>query len=158
MRVAATLALSVIALASAAQETKAPAKVTISFTTQGYAGMPIWMSLPATMSQYVHYPSSWNPTDFGCVQIAVRQGTTTIPPTILPSNSAVGIVCGWLAVSGTAEGRLPLHLQYPNLEPGTYEVRYQRYYPDFQTYTRNILEESDWTSMELRTIQRTCRS
>jgi hypothetical protein len=150
MRVATTLALSVIALASAAQEAKTPAKVAISFTTPVYAGMPIWMSVPATVPQYVNYPSSWNPTDFGCVQLAVRQGTKNIPPKTLPSNSAGGIVCGWLGVPGASEGRLPLHLQYPNLEPGTYEVRYERYYPDFQTHARRVLDESAWTSLEVR--------
>jgi hypothetical protein len=52
-------------------------------------------------------------------------------------------------VPGTAEGRLPLHLQYPNLEPGKYEVRYERYYPDFQTREKKILEQSEWTSLEV---------
>jgi hypothetical protein len=152
MKTLAILALVLASLASAGQDAKAPTEVTISFTSPARSGMPIWLSVHTPQPQYLRYPTSWVATEFGCVDIEVRRGETVIAPVELKVPSSSGPVCGAL---GMTEARLPLHLHYPKLEPGTYSVRYQRFYPNFRTREKNVLEQSDWTRLEVETATST---
>lgn len=131
--------------------------VRISITSPAYSGMPIWVSVDTPNPNKIHYPSSTAPSDFGCNTLEVKHGSTLLTPGVHPKPAGVnGAVCGWVSAPDSPESRLPLHIQYPLKEPGTYLVRYTRYGFRFQKghSVTPILEQSDWTPLVLRTPPR----
>jgi hypothetical protein len=112
--------------------------------------MPIWLTVNTPQPQYLHYPGSEVATDFGCVEIEVQHDGNVIPPLKLPGPSVgAGVVCGTIAGDDGPAARFPLHLRYPKLEAGTYNVRYRRFYPDFQSRQNVVLELSGWTALKV---------
>jgi hypothetical protein len=116
-----------------------------------YIGMPIWLQVQSPTDYLVRYPSSTTANDFNCYKIEVMRNGVTVPPVIgLPAAGRTGPVCGWLSVAGLAdaEAKLPLHLQYPLTEPGTYMVRFTRSQLG-RDLKMEIGEQSDWVPMHV---------
>jgi hypothetical protein len=122
---------------------------TIVLPDPAYIGMPIWMQIQSPTNYPVHYPSSTTPNDFYCNKVEVKRNGVTVPPVIgFPAAGRAGAACGWLGVAGTAEAKLPLHLQYPLSEPGTYMVRFTRSQLN-RDLKMEIGEQSDWVPMHV---------
>src|SRR4051794_25770615 len=99
----------------------------ISLPDPAYIGMPIWMTVKSASGYLIHYPSSTTPNDFDCDEVEVeRDGQPSRPFVGYPPAGRVGALCGWLGIAGITESRLPIHLQHPLTEPGTYNVRFRR--------------------------------
>jgi hypothetical protein len=114
-----------------------------------YIGMPIWMQIESPVHYPVRYPSSTSPQDFYCNKVELKRDGVVVPPTIMRGLGAgrVGPPCGWLGIEA-ASGQLPIHLQYPSLQPGTYMVRFTRYQYGRSLHTE-IGEQSDWVPMHV---------
>jgi hypothetical protein len=117
----------------------------ISFSSPSYVGMPIWLIVESDKSNKIHYPASDTPTDFGCNQVEVQHNGTKLIPVQLPPSAGghSGPACGW--VPGSPESRLPLHLQFPIIEPGAYLVRYTR--SEHLHGHNEVTEQSEWTPL-----------
>ncbi len=97
----------------------------------------------------IHYPASTTPTDFGCNQVEVQHNGTKLTPVKLPLlHGHAGAMCGWVSAPESPESRLPLHLQYPSMEPGLYLVRYTR--SEYINGRSEITEHSEWTPLEVQ--------
>ena len=97
----------------------------ISLPEPAYVGMPIWMQVESATNQVIRYPSSTTPNDFYCNDVDVKRDGQLIPPLKgFPPGGRAGPACGFLGIEGIAQGRLPIHLQYPLHEPGDYLVRF----------------------------------
>src|ERR1700680_1623813 len=121
MRLALYYAASIwlaLSWATASDTVQGVQRVRISFTSPAYVGMPIWQIVESDKPNKIHYPASTTPTDFGCNQVEVQHnGIRLIPVQLSPSAGHSGPVCGWVSAPGSPESRLPLHLQYPIIEP-----------------------------------------
>jgi hypothetical protein len=129
---------------SSAQNTPPIAIAKISLPDPAYVGMPIWMQVESPSNHTVHYPSSTTPNDFYCNEVNVKQNGRLLSPLKgFPPGGRAGAACGWLGVADIAQSKLPIHLQYPLTQPGTYLVRFTR-----REYRRTgkleIAEQSDW--------------
>jgi len=121
----------------------------ISLPEPAYVGMPMWMQVESATNQVVRYPSSTTPNDFYCNDVEVKRDGQLIPPLKgFPPGGRTGPACGSLAIEGIAEGRLPIHLQYPLHEPGDYLVRFTRH-----DYRGGIAEQSAWTPLHVRSAK-----
>jgi hypothetical protein len=125
-------------------------KVRISFTSPAYVGMPIWLTVESDKPNKIHYPASTTPTDFGCNQVEVQHNGTKLIPVHLPLSGGgySGPACGWVSAPGSPESRLPLHLQYPIIEPGVYLVRYTR--SEYAHGQNEVTDQSQWTPLEVQ--------
>lgn len=123
----------------------------ISLPDPAYVGMPIWMQVASPTGYKIHYPSSTTPNDFFCNEVEVKQDGRLPQPLVgFPAAGRAGPACGWLGIPDNAESKLPIHLQYPLTEPGTYMVRFtRREYRRAQPGT-GIAEQSDWVPLHLR--------
>jgi hypothetical protein len=122
----------------------------ISLPGPAYIGMPIWMKVESPDGYRIHYPSSTSPSDFYCNQVEMKRDGQLLAPRIDLSVSRNGGACGWLGVANIADSKLPIHLQYPLTEPGTYLVRFTRreYQPGRGMQTA---EQSHWVPLVVRT-------
>jgi hypothetical protein len=119
----------------------------ISLPDPAYIGMPIWMILESATGYKIHYPSSTTPNDFYCNEVEVQLDEHPVQPLIgLSPAGRNGPACGFLG-AGTSESRLPIHLQYPLAEPGTYKVRFTR--REYRNGKIGIAEQSRWTPLHL---------
>jgi hypothetical protein len=132
------------------QSTPAVGVAKISLPDPAYLGMPIWMNVESPSGYRIHYPSSTTPNDFYCNQVEVKRDGHLLQPRIgFPAGGRNGGACGWLGVAETADSKLPIHLQYPLAEPGTYMVRFTRheYRPG---RGMQIAEQSDWVPLNVQ--------
>ena len=122
----------------------------ISLPDPAFIGMPIWMKVVSPTGYRIHYPSSTSPSDFSCYQVEMKKDSHLLAPRIDFSGGRSGPACGWLAVADIADSKLPIHLQYPLTEPGTYMVRFTRreYQPG---RGMQIAEQSEWVPLVVRT-------
>lgn len=121
----------------------------ISLPEPVYVGMPIWMQVDSATNHVVRYPSSTVPNDFYCNDVEVKRDGKLIPALKgFPRGGRTGGACGFLGVDGISEGRLPIHLEYPLLEPGDYLLRFTRH-----DYRGGIAEQSAWTPLHLRSAK-----
>ncbi|HYL15643.1 MAG TPA: hypothetical protein VEV41_21595 [Terriglobales bacterium] len=123
----------------------------ISLPDPAYVGMPIWMHVDSPTKYTIHYPSSTTPNDFYCNEVEVKQDERLLPPLEgVPPGGRGGPACGFLGVVDTAQSKLPIHLQYPLTQPGTYLVRFTR--REYRGAGKlEVAEQSDWTVLHLRT-------
>ena len=141
-------ALSAYALPAQQKQSQVPVSK-IVLPDPAYIGLPIWIQIQSPENYPVHYPSSTTPNDFYCSKVEVKRNGVTVPPVVgFPAAGRAGAACGWLGVAGTAAGKLPLHLQYPLTEPGTYLVRFTRYQYG-RPLKMEIGEQSDWVPMHV---------
>jgi len=122
----------------------------ISLPDPAYIGMPIWIKVESPTGYRIHYPSSTTPNDFHCYQVEVKRDGRFLQPRIgFPTGASTGAPCGWLGVADIADSKLPIHLQYPFTQPGTYLVRFTRraYEPG---RGMQIAEQSDWVPLVVR--------
>src|ERR1035437_4480020 len=141
--------LLALSWATASDTVQGVQKVPISFTSPAYVGMPIWLTVESDKPNKIHYPASTTPTDFGCNQVEVQHnGTKLMRVQLPPSGGHSGPACGWVSAPGSPESRLPLHLQYPILEPGVYLVRYTR--SEYLHGQNEVTEQSEWTPLEVQ--------
>jgi hypothetical protein len=132
------------------QSTLAVGVAKISLPDPAYIGMPMWMKVESPSGYRIHYPSSTTPNDFYCNQVEVKRDGHLLQPRIgFPAGGRTGAACGWLGVAETADSKLPIHLQYPLAEPGTYMVRFTRheYRP---ARGMQIAEQSDWVPLHVQ--------
>jgi hypothetical protein len=142
------LCLVVVPDAATSAEIK---KATISFSAPAYAGMPIWVLIDSPNPDKVRYPYGTNAWNIGLNELEVRRDDKPIEPRKHNAGISVagGIGGGSIAPPSSPQGRLPLHILY-SLTPGTYEVRYSRFSPDFianEGVRKSITEQSDWTKL-----------
>jgi hypothetical protein len=140
----------VCALAAPAQQPSGEIpRSKIALPDPAYIGMPIWMQIESPVQYPVRYPSSTSPQDFYCNKLELKRDGVVVSPTIVKSTGAgrVGPLCSNLAIQA-ASGKLPLHLRYPSLEPGTYMVRFTRQEPGMEAQDE-IGEQSDWIPMHV---------
>jgi hypothetical protein len=141
-------------IASAVSAQQSPSQIPVSkivLPDPAYIGMPIWLQVQSPTDYLVRYPSSTTANDFDCYKIEVMRNGVTVPPVIgLPAAGRAGPVCGWLSVAGIADAgaKLPLHLQYPLTETGTYMVRFTRSQLG-RDLKMEIGEQSDWVPMHV---------
>lgn len=123
----------------------------ISLPDPAYVGMPIWMQVESPTNRTIHYPSSTTPNDFYCNEVEVKQNGRLLSPLKgLPPGGRGGAACGWLGVADISQSKLPIHLQYPLTQPGTYLVRFTR--REYRGAGKlEIAEQSDWVVLHLRT-------
>jgi hypothetical protein len=139
----------VLSWATASDTVQGVQKAPISFISPAYLGMPIWLTVESDKPNKIHYPASTTPTDFGCNQVEVQHNGTKLMPVQLPPPSGhSGPACGWVSAPGSPEPRLPLHLQYPILEPGVYLVRYTR--SEYLHGQNEVTEQSERTPLEVQ--------
>lgn len=121
----------------------------ISLPDPAYVGMPIWMQVDSPTKYMIHYPSSTTPNDFYCNEVEVKQDGHLLAPRGVPPGGSGGLVCGFLGVADIAQSKLPIHLQYPLTQPGTYLVRFTR--REYRGAGKlEVTEQSDWTALHLR--------
>jgi len=122
----------------------------ISLPDPAYVGMPIWMQVVSPTGHKIHYPSSTTPNDFYCNEVEVKHDGRLLPALKGASpGGRGGPACGFLGVADTAQSKLPIHLQYPLTEPGTYLVRFTR--REYRGAGKlELAERSDWTALHLR--------
>lgn len=129
------------------QEPAQNAVAHISFPDPAYVGMPIWMVIQSSNGFKIRYPYSTTPNDFYCSEVQVQRDGRALQPRIgLPPAGRGGPACGSLA-AGTSESRLPIHLQYTLVEPGTYGVRFTRH--EYRNGKIVIAEQSQWTPLHV---------
>ena len=140
-----------VLIVSSAQNTPPIPIAQISLPDPAYVGMPIWMQVDSPTNHTVHYPSSTTPNDFYCNEVDVKQNGRLLSPLKgFPPAGRAGPACGWLGVADNAQSKLPIHLQYPLTQPGTYLVRFTRR-EHRGTGKLEIAEQSDWVALHLRT-------
>ena len=122
----------------------------ISFPDPAYVGMPIWMQVDSATNYTIRYPSSTTPNDFYCNEVEVKQDGRRLPPLKgVPPGGRAGAACGFLGVADIAQSKLPIHLQYPLTQPGTYLVRFTR--REYRGAGKvEVAEQSYWTALHLR--------
>jgi hypothetical protein len=142
------VALSVCT-AQVTQRSDKPPVSRITFPDTVYVGMPIWMQVDSPVHYPVHYPSSTTPQDFYCNEVELKRDDVLVPAaTASPAGGRAGPACGWLGIKA-AKGKLPIHLRYPSIEPGSYTVRFTRY--QYSISSRGVIgEQSEWTTMLVR--------
>jgi hypothetical protein len=139
-----------VLVVSGAQDAPPIPVAKISLPDPAYVGMPIWMQVDSPTKYTIHYPSSTTPNDFYCNEVEVKQDGRLLPPVKgVPPGGRGGPACGFLGVADIAQSKLPIHLQYPLTQPGTYMVRFTR-----REYrgagNLEVTEQSDWTALHLR--------
>jgi hypothetical protein len=140
-----------VLIVSAAQSTPPIPVSKISLPDPAYVGMPIWMQVESPTHNTIHYPSSTTPNDFNCNEVDVKQNERLLSPLKgFPPGGRGGPACGWLGVADIAQSKLPIHLQYPLTQPGTYLVRFTRR-EHRGAGKLEIAEQSDWVALHLRT-------
>lgn len=125
IRVALSLLPLLSGVAGAAQ-ISSPTNFTISIDQPVYAGEPVWVRALDGPIQNVRYPFNSPIGYFGCNKLEVWHDGTLVAPSTTETIPRVynGPACGSAAPSGSPEGRLPLHILYPLIQPGTYLVRW----------------------------------
>ena len=113
--------------------TGSPSPFTITIDQPAYAGEPIWVRAVNGPIQNVRYPIYSPDGYFGCNKLEVWHDGTLVAPSTTETVPHVydGPACGSAAPRGSPEGRLPLHVLYPLLQPGTYLVRWTIESPNF---------------------------
>jgi len=140
-----------VLIVSAAQNTPLIPVAKISLPDPAYVGMPIWMQVESPTNYTIHYPASTTPNDFYCNEVDVKQNGRLLSPLKgVPPGGRGGPACGFLGVADIAQSKLPIHLQYPLTQPGTYLVRFTRH--EYRGAGKlEIAEQSDWVVLHLRT-------
>src|SRR3981081_2021929 len=140
-----------VLIVSAAQNTPLIPVAKISLPDPAYVGMPIWMQVDSSTKYTIHYPASTTPNDFYCNEVDVKQNGRLLSPLKgVPPGGRGGPACGFLGVADIAQSKLPIHLQYPLTQPGTYLVRFTRH--EYRGAGKlEIAEQSDWVVLHLRT-------
>lgn len=113
-----------------------------------YVGEPIWVHTEPTGR--IHYPFRTAIGDFGCNRLELmHEGAPVSPQQLEIRGDQNGILCGWVAPLNAPVDRLPLHIWFPSLRPGTYAVRWVTQSPDAQIQMADSVA-SDWTTFEVR--------
>lgn len=112
---------------------KSPTAFTIAVDQPVYADEPIWVHALNGPTENVRYPFQPTIGYFGCNKLEVwHEGTLVTPSATATIPPALdGIACGSAAPHGSPEARLPLHIVYPLIQPGTYLVRWTIESPNF---------------------------
>jgi hypothetical protein len=111
------------------------------------------MEVESPTGHEIRYPSSTTPNDFYCNEVEMKQNGRLLQPRVgYPPGGRGGPACGWLGVEDIATSKLPIHLQYPVTEVGTYMVRFTRreYRERSRGLQPEIAEQSDWIPLQMR--------
>jgi hypothetical protein len=113
-----------------------------------YVGEPIWVHTEPTGK--IHYPFRTATGDFGCNRLELmHEGAPVSPQQLEIRGDQNGALCGWVAPRNAPVDRLPLHIWFPSLRPGTYAVRWVTQSPDSQMRMVDSVA-SDWTTFVVR--------
>lgn len=113
-----------------------------------YVGEPIWVHTEPTGK--IDYPFRTAIGDVGCNRLELQHAGALVPPSQLENRGDQnGALCGWVAPRNSPADRLPFHILFPKLPPGTYAVRWVTQVHDSQMRMVDSIA-SDWTTFAVQ--------